>query len=204
MSKAALSIGKLARKSGTSVRMLRYFEGLGLLRPVRLRRRRFFQADDRNHVAVIKVYQALGMGLKTVRRLREALSAGATEAAIRISQHEADRVDVEITKLQKQRFFIGRLQDKLAKSRRPHTYHCYLCDTRDDMTRNWWGAMLDLICEPCIVDLHGKLLAKPGDLGLQCAACGSVGRSPAVAGVDGSICRECLERYVESMQSSEG
>ena len=199
MSKEHLSIGKLAKKSGTSSRRLRHFEKFGLLKPSRQGKRRFYNADDPNNVAVIKVYQTLGFSLKKVQELEKKLASKDLDAALKIAISQAAKVDLEMEKLQKQQFLLKRLRSKLSAGQMPHSAHCFLCGTNDG-SRNWWGAMLDLFCQPCIEQLYSKISNANGDLHTRCTACGCLSKSPTILGTDGSICHDCLQEYVGCIQ----
>ena len=65
-----MKIGELSRRTGVSVRMLRYYEGEGLLAPLRTESgyRDYGPAEEKT-VRRIRMLGATGMTLETVRRL---------------------------------------------------------------------------------------------------------------------------------------
>ncbi|HEY8332524.1 MAG TPA: MerR family transcriptional regulator [Tardiphaga sp.] len=65
-----MKIGELSRRTGVSVRMLRYYEGEGLLAPGRTESGyRDYGPAEENTVRRIKMLGAAGMTLETIRRL---------------------------------------------------------------------------------------------------------------------------------------
>ena len=69
-----LQIGELARKSGASVRMLRFYEQLGLLAPARnAAGYRLYHADDVALVRKVRLLNQAGLSLKTLALMRDCL-----------------------------------------------------------------------------------------------------------------------------------
>ena len=65
-----MKIGELSRRTGVSVRMLRYYEGEGLLAPQRtLSGYRDYGPADEEAVCRIKVLGSAGMTLETIKQL---------------------------------------------------------------------------------------------------------------------------------------
>src|SRR3569833_4271373 len=65
-----MKIGELSRRTGVSVRMLRYYEGEGLLAPQRTTSGyRDYGAAEEQTVRRIKMLGAAGMTLETIQRL---------------------------------------------------------------------------------------------------------------------------------------
>lgn len=69
-----MKIGALARQTGVSERMLRFYEGQGLLNPVRTAAGyRQYAETDVARVAKIRLLQRAGLALKEVARLLDCL-----------------------------------------------------------------------------------------------------------------------------------
>ena len=65
-----MKIGELSRRSGVSVRMLRYYEGEGLLAPQRTKAGyRDYGVAEEETVRRIKMLGAAGLTLQTIQRL---------------------------------------------------------------------------------------------------------------------------------------
>src|SRR3569832_670187 len=65
-----MKIGELARRTGVSIRMLRYYEAEGLLAPLRTAAGyRDYGPADEETVRRIKMLGAAGMTLETIQRL---------------------------------------------------------------------------------------------------------------------------------------
>ena len=65
-----MQIGELSRRSGVSVRMLRYYEREGLLRPSRrVSGYRAFSEDDLLVVRRIRALNSVGLPLKVIRKI---------------------------------------------------------------------------------------------------------------------------------------
>ena len=63
-----MKIGELSRRTGVSVRMLRYYEAEGLLNPVRTERGyRDYDISDQDSVERIRLLGAAGLTLSTIR-----------------------------------------------------------------------------------------------------------------------------------------
>ena len=98
-----LSIGELARRTGLSVSAIRYYEGQGLVAPLRSggNQRRFLRADIRR-LSFILIAQKLGLSLGEIRAAMASLPEGRAPNArdwARISGTIRERVDAEIARL---------------------------------------------------------------------------------------------------------
>ncbi|MFH8371809.1 MerR family transcriptional regulator [Streptomyces sp. NPDC018031] len=83
-----MSIGALAARFGLAAHVLRHWESMGLLRPVRdMGGRRRYGADDLIRVATILVFKKAGIGLDTTRSL--------SATADRATRHEILRPEAE-------------------------------------------------------------------------------------------------------------
>jgi MerR family redox-sensitive transcriptional activator SoxR len=106
-----LSIGELARRAGTSVSAIRFYEQHGLLAALRSagNQRRFLRADIRR-VAFILIAQGLGLTLTEIRAELDGLPGNRTpngEDWDRIARHLRDRIDAQIETLQRTRERLG-------------------------------------------------------------------------------------------------
>jgi DNA-binding transcriptional MerR regulator len=80
-----MKIGELAKRAGVSVRAIRFYEELGLLRPQRRSRGGFRLYDQENHqrLAVIHFLKEVGLSLAEIRQVFLARSApGGDKAAV--------------------------------------------------------------------------------------------------------------------------
>ncbi|MEV6837275.1 MerR family transcriptional regulator [Streptomyces sp. NPDC051133] len=69
---SAMSIGALAARFGLATHVLRHWESMGLLHPVRdAGGRRRYGADDLTRVATILMFKQAGLGLDTIRSLSD-------------------------------------------------------------------------------------------------------------------------------------
>ncbi|MEU7240555.1 MerR family transcriptional regulator [Streptomyces sparsogenes] len=85
---SAMSIGTLAARFGLATHVLRHWESMGLLHPVRdTGGRRRYSADDLGRVATILMLKEAGLGLDTIRSL--------SATADRATRHEILRTKAE-------------------------------------------------------------------------------------------------------------
>jgi DNA-binding transcriptional MerR regulator len=80
-----MKIGELAKRAGVSVRAIRFYEELGLLRPQERSRGGFRLYDQENHrkLAVINFLKEVGLSLTEIREIFLARSApGSDKAAV--------------------------------------------------------------------------------------------------------------------------
>lgn len=77
-----IPIGEMARRTGLSVSAIRFYEGKGLIEPVRTRgnQRRFLRSDIRR-VSFILIAQQLGLALGEIDALMASLPHGRTPTA---------------------------------------------------------------------------------------------------------------------------
>lgn len=73
-----LKIGELARKTGVSVRNLRYYSDLGLLKPVKRGDNgyRYYATDASQQVEFIKKAQSLGFTLEQIKQIFDVQNSG--------------------------------------------------------------------------------------------------------------------------------
>ena len=102
-----LPIGDLARRTGLSVSAIRFYEGKGLVEPIRTsgNQRRFLRSDIRR-LSFILICQKLGLALSEIEEALAGLPQGRTPNAAdwkRISSAVRGRVDAQIAALEKVR-----------------------------------------------------------------------------------------------------
>ena len=102
-----IPIGEMARRTGTSVSAIRFYEGKGLIEPVRTsgNQRRFLRSDIRR-VSFILIAQQLGLALGDIQDLMAGLPHGRTPTARDwrdISQAIRERLDHQIAQLERTR-----------------------------------------------------------------------------------------------------
>ena len=102
-----LPIGELARRTGLSVSAIRFYEGKGLVEPIRTsgNQRRFLRSDIRR-LSFILICQKLGLALSEIEEALARLPQGRTPNAAdwkQISGAVRQRVDAEIAALEKVR-----------------------------------------------------------------------------------------------------
>jgi len=97
-----LSIGELARQSGTRASALRYYESLGLLPPAdREGGRRYWPAATLRRIALIKMSQRAGFTLAEIRQLLDSESSrGATRQWRAFAERKLPDIDPAITENQ--------------------------------------------------------------------------------------------------------
>ncbi|MEV6756709.1 MerR family transcriptional regulator [Streptomyces sp. NPDC051214] len=85
---SAMSIGALAARFGLATHVLRHWEAMGLLHPVRdAGGRRRYGTDDLTRVATILIFKKAGLGLDTIRSLSASVE--------RATRHEILRAEAE-------------------------------------------------------------------------------------------------------------
>ncbi|MEM7689746.1 MAG: redox-sensitive transcriptional activator SoxR [Pseudomonadota bacterium] len=102
-----IPIGEMARRTGLSVSAIRFYEGKGLIEPVRTsgNQRRFLRSDIRR-VSFILIAQQLGLALSEIEDLMKALPHGRTPTARdwrTISAAIRARLDDQIAQLERTR-----------------------------------------------------------------------------------------------------
>lgn len=102
-----IPIGEMARRTGLSVSAIRFYEGKGLIEPVRTsgNQRRFLRSDIRR-VSFILIAQQLGLTLGEIEELMADLPHGRTPTAKDwrdISRTIRSRLDQQIAQLERTR-----------------------------------------------------------------------------------------------------
>jgi DNA-binding transcriptional MerR regulator len=142
-----LKIGDFARRAGTNLRTLRYYEEIGLLHPATRSSGgfRYYRAQDLDRLRMVAGLQQLGLDLARIRELMDTRAEGLTRSAFMERVRGALRaqvslIDERVKALAAQRDELGRAMDKLAE--------CDRCDHSPTAENNF--------CHPCQVD--GKLV----------------------------------------------
>ena len=110
---SALSVGELARRTGTTAKTLRYYESIGLL-PAPARRPSGYRAYDASYeerLAFIASAKRLGLSLEEIRQVIDLSAAGSrpcTHVLALLSQHLRE-LDTTIAELQAFRTKLSRL-----------------------------------------------------------------------------------------------
>ena len=135
-----LQIGEFARRAGTNLRTLRYYEELGLLIPASRSQGgfRYYRRCDLNRLGMIHQLQSLGLPLERIRDLTGTRTEEPTRQRflerVREALAEQDRLLLErIAELQTQRAGV---EDAMAKLR-----DCEVCKHGPTQENNH--------CEPC-------------------------------------------------------
>lgn len=102
-----LSIGDLARRTGLSVSAIRFYEGKGLVEPLRTRgnQRRFLRSDIRR-LSFALIAQKLGLSIEEIAGELRGLPHGRTPTLAdwnRISRHFRQEIDRRIALLERTR-----------------------------------------------------------------------------------------------------
>ena len=102
-----IAIGEIARRTGLSVSAIRFYEGKGLIEPVRTsgNQRRFLRSDIRR-VSFILIAQQLGLSLGEIDALMASLPHGRTPTARdwrSISRSIRARIEERIAELERTR-----------------------------------------------------------------------------------------------------
>lgn len=105
--KDLIPIGEMARRTGLSVSAIRFYEGKGLIEPVRTsgNQRRFLRSDIRR-VSFILIVQKLGLSLEQISEHLRALPKGRTPNSFdwwKISEQIREDLDARIAQLERLR-----------------------------------------------------------------------------------------------------
>ncbi|MER0243129.1 MerR family transcriptional regulator [Streptomyces sp. HSW2009] len=112
----ALRIGQLAERTGVNVRLLRYYEQQGLLRPRRLGNGyRVYAEDDVRLVAYIRTLLAAGLTTTVIARLlpsvceRDGVLRPCTPELADELRRERDRIDSQVAELLASRTLLNQV-----------------------------------------------------------------------------------------------
>jgi DNA-binding transcriptional MerR regulator len=108
-------IGELARRTGVSVRSLRYYESHGLLTSRRAQSgQRHYDPDAEDRVHLLRRLYSAGLNSATIASLLPCVdtpSAGVTSESVAVMQREHSRLGVQIAELETTRSQLGMLID---------------------------------------------------------------------------------------------
>jgi Cu(I)-responsive transcriptional regulator len=128
-----LSIGTLARRTGTKVQTIRYYEEIGLLPEPRRTQggQRRYAAADLDRLAFIRHARQLGFTLETIRQLLDLADDPAKSCAEvdRIAQRQLREVERRIARLEALRAELGRM---LEQCRRDTVAECRVLEVLRD------------------------------------------------------------------------
>jgi DNA-binding transcriptional MerR regulator len=140
-----VKIGEFARRAGTNLRTLRYYEEIGLLVPAHRSSGgfRYYRPTDVHRLRMVQTLQELGLPLERIRDLLATRTAQANPASdlvqVRDALLEQDRLLAErLESIADQRERIRQALHKLGE--------CHGCTRHPSLENNF--------CEPCEVDGH--------------------------------------------------
>lgn len=114
-----MRIGELSKRTGVSIRMLRYYEGEGLLKPARTNAGyRDYGSDDEETVPQVKALGAAGMTLPVIRDFLPCImrDRGEFEPCYELRakvRQQIESVDERITNLSKSRMLLETILEKM-------------------------------------------------------------------------------------------
>ncbi len=122
MSGGAMNIGDVARLSGIPAKTIRYYEDIGLVRPLRSGNGyRAFRESDLHKLAFLGRARALGFTIEDCRALLALYEDEARESAQvkRIAEDHLARIDEKIAQLRSMRETLAHLVHACAGDARP-------------------------------------------------------------------------------------
>jgi Cu(I)-responsive transcriptional regulator len=125
-----MNIGEVARQSGLPAKTIRYYEDIGLIRPLRTGNGyRSFQDKDLHRLAFLGRARALGFSIEECRALMSLYNDENRESSQVKSLVELhlERIDDKIAQLQSMRATLAHLADACAGDHRPE------CPILDDL-----------------------------------------------------------------------
>ena len=146
-----IKIGEFARRAGTNLRTLRYYEELGLVRPAARSAGglRYYRAGELDRLAMVAGLQRLGLELAQIRTLLDTREGTGSRAEFmtRVRQALVAQTELVAQRVQELTAQRQKLDQALAK-----LAECDACTHHPEVGNNF--------CHPCQVD--GKSL--PTDL----------------------------------------
>lgn len=109
-------IGEFSRLSGTSSRMLRHYEKVGLIQPAKIELEtgyRFYQAEQLQTVNRIKYLQSLGLSLALIQEIFTKQDSGRLKEYLRIREKE---VQEELAAVQAQQNMLETIQATMSEA----------------------------------------------------------------------------------------
>lgn len=125
-----MNIGDVARQSGVPAKTIRYYEDIGLVKPLRSENGyRMFRDLDLHKLAFLGRARALGFTIEDCRNLLALYEDDSRESASvkRIAEEHLGRIDEKIAQLQSMRTTLARLVKSCAGDHRPD------CPILDDL-----------------------------------------------------------------------
>ncbi|MDJ0823579.1 MAG: Cu(I)-responsive transcriptional regulator [Paracoccaceae bacterium] len=117
-----MNIGEVAKRAGLPAKTIRYYEEIGLIRPLRdANGYRAFRDSDLHRLAFLARARALGFSIEDCRTLM-ALYADPSRASAdvkRVAQEHLTQIDDKIAQLQGMRDTLGELVQSCAGDNRP-------------------------------------------------------------------------------------
>lgn len=117
-----MNIGDVARRSGLPAKTIRYYEDIGLVRPLRgTNGYRSFRNDDLHKLAFIGRARALGFSIDDCRGLLKlyADTGRASSEVKRIAENHLKRIDRKLEELAEMRATLAHLVEECAGDHRP-------------------------------------------------------------------------------------
>lgn len=117
-----MNIGDVARRSGLPAKTIRYYEDIGLVRPLRgANGYRSFRNDDLHKLAFIGRARALGFSIDDCRGLLKlyADTGRASSEVKRIAENHLKRIDRKLEELAEMRATLAHLVEECAGDHRP-------------------------------------------------------------------------------------
>lgn len=122
MSPAHMTIGEVAARSGLPAKTIRYYEDIGLIRPLRGENGyRSFRESDLHKLAFLGRARALGFSIEDCRTLLELYEDNARESAQvkRVAQEHLGQIEEKIAQLQAMHETLSHLVHACAGDSRP-------------------------------------------------------------------------------------
>lgn len=134
MSDELLQIGAFSKMADTSLRTLRYYEELGLIRPTRRSegKFRYYAKDQVKRVASIKRLQSLGLSLEEIQEIMVPAPSDVSGAVERLRDGLDKQIALVTTRLESLQAELGELRQARTKLEEcgpcPHEIGSSACD----------------------------------------------------------------------------
>ena len=128
-----MNIGEVAERAGLPPKTIRYYEDIGLIRPLRSDNGyRAFQAKDLHKLAFLGRARALGFSIEDCRNLLALYDDSTRESAQvkQIAEHHLTQIDEKIAQLQSMRNTLALLVKSCHGDHRPD------CPILEDLSAN--------------------------------------------------------------------
>ena len=127
-----MNIGEVAKRAGLPAKTIRYYEDIGLIRPLRSDNGyRAFQENDLHKLAFMGRARALGFSIEDCRTLLALYDDGTRESAQvkKIAEDHLRQIDDKIVQLQSMRNTLSHLIDSCQGDHRPE------CPILEDLSK---------------------------------------------------------------------